>query len=216
MRRPDVWAILATLAAASTAHGADEAAPAYVIGPRDVVRVQAAWTGTPTKTGSLDVRVPVWLDGTIVLLQQGRVPVGGFTAVEAAQNVSKHLAAYYDSPPASISAKVEMVAYESQELHVLEHLPNRHMFIQRMPFTGAETVIDLVAAVDGLPARAMRCTLHLERPDADGMGPPLVMQVDWRAIVHQGDTATNYRLQADDRLVVRPAGKKPWVSFHWS
>lgn len=203
MRRPGFWAGLAILATACAAPGADEAAPAYVIGPRDVVHVQAWWKITPTIKARLDVKEEVFVDGTVHLGQQGQVLLGGLTKEEAADAVRRQLAAVYHSAPASITAKVAMVIYGSQHLRVVTQLAGQDKCIHYVPFTGSEKVVDLVAAVEELPVLGSRCRMVVERPDIDGGGPPLVLPVDWRAITRDADQTTNYRLHADDRLCVR-------------
>jgi hypothetical protein len=44
--------------------------------------------------------------------------------------------------------------------------------------------------------------MRLVRSPAPGSSRPQIFEVNYKAIAHEGDATTNYRLQAGDRLIV--------------
>jgi hypothetical protein len=70
-----------------------------------------------------------------------------------------------------------------------------------MPSTGRETVLDAVAAIPGLSAVVDRRTIRVVRKGDPGL-PHQVLPVDWSAIIHRGDSRTNYLIQPEDRVYI--------------
>ncbi len=64
---------------------------------------------------------------------------------------------------------------------------------------GDETVVSAVLKVEGLASLAMDQGVSIIRPTSKA---PEVLEVDWKAITHEGRLASNHRLRAGDRIFV--------------
>jgi polysaccharide export outer membrane protein len=95
---------------------------------------------------------------------------------------------------------VEVKAANSKAYYLITDSSGREE-VTRLPCTGRETILDAVAAITGLAAVADRRTIRLVRKGAAGSAQQS-LPIDWKAIIHRGDTRTNYILQPDDRVYV--------------
>jgi RNA polymerase sigma factor (sigma-70 family) len=73
--------------------------------------------------------------------------------------------------------------------------------IYRLPFTGAETVLDALASLPDLTGHLTKSEIRVVRVGRAG-GPEQTLTVDWRGITQRGEAKTNYALQAGDRICV--------------
>jgi Bacterial type II and III secretion system protein len=64
-----------------------------------------------------------------------------------------------------------------------------------------QTVLDVVGSVKSVPADKIR-KVRVSRVSADGKDGSVTLPVDWKAITQQGQTASNYQLEAGDRVHV--------------
>lgn len=188
--------------------------PEYVIEPPDliVVEVLEALPGRPI-TGERLVRP----DGTISLDFYGKVYVAGLTPTEAKEKIILHLRYYLNDevlglisedpetgelvpiPPAeSDRVFVDVTAYNSKVYFVMGDV----LAPGRLPITGNETVLDAINFAGGLAPTASVPNIRLVRPAPPGSSCQQVLPINYEAIVHAGDTTTNYQLMPGDRIVV--------------
>src|SRR5438874_29559 len=133
-------------------------------------------------------------DGTIQLGRYGRLLVAGRTVEEIEAAVKEHIQAQAkDAGPIT----VRLVTRQSKIFYVLGEVNAPGAFT----FNGRETVLDALLAAGGLTDRASRQRVTLSRPTPPN-GCRVVLPICYSEIVQLGDTATNYQIQAGDRLYV--------------
>lgn len=101
------------------------------------------------------------------------------------------------APADSANVSVQIVAYNSKGFYVQGDVAQPG----RMPCTGRETVLDALNYAGGLIATADPKAIRLVRPARAGK-PPKVLPVDYKAILEEGQTMTNYQIFPGDRVVV--------------
>ncbi|CAN5786266.1 hypothetical protein BH23PLA1_BH23PLA1_14770 [soil metagenome] len=187
--------------------------PEYVVEPPDLIRVEVleALPGRPI-TGELLVRP----DGSISLNFYGEVYVAGLTPREIKEKVVVHLRQFLadevlglvvidpddvtknkEIPPAeSDRVFVDVTAYNSKVYYVQGDVVTSGRF----HVTGSETVLDAITWAGGLLPSADPEGIRLVRPSPPGGEE--ILPIDFDAIVHKGDTATNYQIRPGDRIIV--------------
>jgi RNA polymerase sigma factor (sigma-70 family) len=171
--------------------------PAYIIEPPDVLRVEYARADSadPVKiTGQRLVRP----DGTVSLGQLGSVSVAGLSAEQARGAIAKHLAARLDGFDRE-KLTVEVAASNSKFLYVIVDDADGGEEVYRLPATGNETVLDVIAQVKGALVGIGRKRTYVRRLSEDGK----MMSVYMKGIIQDGDTDTNYPLRPGDRVFVK-------------
>lgn len=150
--------------------------------------------------GGQQVRGPhlVRSDGAVGLGTYGSVSVVGLTVPQAKQAIEEHLKAYFLDPEIAL----DVVGYNSKTYYVVFDYGTAGQQVTRLPITGNETVLDGISQLNGLPTIADASRITLSRPGPDGC-PPQIFPVDWRAIVEDGDTRTNYQVLPGDRVLVK-------------
>jgi polysaccharide biosynthesis/export protein len=196
--------------------------PAPVVEPTDllIVEVLEALPGRPL-SGERLVRP----DGTISLGFYGEVHVAGLTLPEIKEKVVLHLRKYLDDEvldlivhdnetgetvidpstrkPKMIDPKdsnmvfVDITAYNSQVYYVEGDV----YYPSRLPYTGHDTVLDVIHYVGGIMPSAERSKIALIRSFPKG-SPVKVLPIDYEEITMGTDSTTNYQLLPGDRLVV--------------
>ena len=139
-------------------------------------------------------------DGTIGLGSYGAVYVAGLSLGQAKCVIEKHLSEYLLNPQVSI----DVFAYNSRVYYVVVDGGGFGQQVFKLPATGNETVMDAIAAVQGLAPVSSTRHIHLARPSPAHLGCNQVLPVDWRAITEGGSTATNYQVFPGDRIYVGP------------
>ncbi len=172
--------------------GAD--APPYVIEPPDILQVEVS--GLSKKAKSIQGEHLVRPDGTVSLGTYGSVSVSGLSLDQARTAVTQHLAPFAKKK-GQFGVRLEVRSYNSKVYYVVAAEQ-----ISRYPALGGETVVGTVLQVEGLAASATKGPVWLAR--ASGK----VLEVDWRAITQDGKSATNYKLEASDRLYVGSSPSK--------
>jgi polysaccharide biosynthesis/export protein len=158
------------------------------------VSVQLAHTaGTAQITGEYLVGP----DGTINLRQYGTLRVAGKTVTEIRRELNQHLSQFFDSPDAS----VEVRQINSKVFYVITEGGGMGDNIRRVPITGNDTVLDALAAVNGL-SQVSSTTVWVARPAPGGFGCEQILPVDYAAITRGASSATNYELMPGDRVFV--------------
>ena len=177
----------------------------------------AALTAKAEKTDSKVARVPpangqylVAPDGTVNLRQCGTVQVMGMTIAEAKAALEKHLSKYYDSP----EVVVDVIAYNSKVYYVITEGAGLGDNVRRIPITGKETVLDALAAINGLSQVSSK-KMWLARPSASNAEKGTTLPIDYAGITQRGATATNYQIMPGDRIFIaedRAAALNNWLT----
>jgi polysaccharide export outer membrane protein len=188
--------------------------PEYVVEPPDIIIVEVleALAGRPI-SGERLVRP----DGTISLDFYGHVYVAGLTTDEIKEKIILHLRKYINDevlglveedpdtgkftpipPSESDRVFVDVVAYNSKVYYISGDV----LAPGQLPITGNETVLDAINYAGGLAPTASVPNIRLVRPAPPGSSCPQLLPVNYEAIVHAGDTTTNYQLMPGDRIMV--------------
>jgi protein involved in polysaccharide export with SLBB domain len=195
--------------------------PEYIVEPPDmlVVEVLEALPGRPI-SGERLVRP----DGRISLGFYGEVPIAGLTIPEIKEKIVLHMRKFLNDeilglaeidpvnedyqrdkngrivikdPRQTDRVFVDVTAYNSQNDYVLGEvsLPGR------LPYTGGDTVLDLVQYAGGLLPTADKSKIRLIRSFPKG-SPARVLPVNYEEIAMGTDSSTNYAILPNDRLVI--------------
>ncbi len=137
-------------------------------------------------------------DGTVNLGTYGSVFVDGMTLAETRAAIESHLSKYLDNPKVS----VDVYAYNSKFYYIVwERDGTDH--IQRLPFTGNETVLDAIAQVSKELRLTPNTKMWIARPaSADGKTSAYVLPVDSRELYRGESNRTNFWLEPGDRVFV--------------
>ncbi len=202
--------------------------PEYVIEPPDVLVINVVVRGTkkeedPKTKKSVEVASdeirslplqPVWGeyavrgDGNVYLGIYGEVRVAGFTLKQAAQAVREHLAqrAFTESAgvkPESLLVALDVTQYNSKFFYVILDGGGLGEQVIPQPVTGSQTVLDALAAVNGLPFVASKRNIWVARRTPHANCPEQILPVDWVGITQHGLTTTNYQIFPGDRVYVK-------------
>jgi protein involved in polysaccharide export with SLBB domain len=196
--------------------------PAYVVEPPDLVIVEVLDTlsGRPI-SGERLVRP----DGKISLGFYGEIDVAGLTIPEIKEKIVLHLRKFItdetlglvDLDPETGEPRVDS---ETQKLKRIDPKETDRVFVDvtaynsafsyvegkvispgRIPYTGGDTVLDLIHYVGGLLPTADQTKIRLVRSYPKG-SPARVLPVDYAQITMGTDSSTNYPILPYDRLVV--------------
>lgn len=168
----------------------------YVVESPDLLRLEVA--GLPEEGQPIKGTFQVRIDGTIGLGEHGNVAVAGLTLDQARVAIATRLSAR--AKENKLYVRVDVAAANSKRYYVIARLVDGREQVHPFPAVGTDTVVDAVLHVEGLAATATRERVWVWNRD----GKP--REVDWRAITQQGQSGTNYRLNAGDRVYV---GGKP-------
>jgi polysaccharide biosynthesis/export protein len=137
-------------------------------------------------------------DGQISLGVYGNVRVAGMTLDQVKQAVSVQLSNYLNDP----DVRVDVLGYNSKVFYVVTDGGGNGERVDRIPFTGNETVLDAVASIQGLSDISSK-RVWVARPSPPGCAGSQVMMVDWRGITQDGVTTTNYQILPGDRVYIK-------------
>lgn len=154
----------------------------------------ASFTGVQQIQGEHLVRP----DGTVSLGSYGAVNVTGLTLAQIKYAVEGHLSQWIQDP----SITVDVFAYNSKSYYVIADGGGFGQQITRFPITGNETVLDAIERIGGLPSVSSRRRIWVARPGPVGSKNIQVLPVDWKAIVMNGATETNFQLFPGDRVYI--------------
>ncbi len=196
--------------------------PAHTIEPPDLVLVEVL-EGLPGRpiSGERLVRP----DGTISLGFYGEVHVAGLTLLEAKEKIVRHLRKSISDellglteidpetgepaidpktkklkridPKDTDRVFVDVTAYNSKNYYVEGEV----WYPGRLPFTGRESVLDVLHFVGGPAPAADRSGIRLIRSFPAG-SPVQVLPIDYEEITMGTDSLTNYQILPGDRLVI--------------
>jgi protein involved in polysaccharide export with SLBB domain len=137
-------------------------------------------------------------DGSVSLGVYGSVYVAGKTLDQIKIDTEKHLEQFIHEP----EIHVDVLAYNSKVYYVITDGGGIGEQVQRLPFTGNETVLDAIANIQGLSAASSK-HIWVARPSPAGVEVAQNMEVDWRAITQDGITTTNYQILPGDRIFIK-------------
>ncbi len=196
--------------------------PEYVVEPPDLILVEVleAAPGRPI-SGERLVRP----DGRVSLGFYGEVEVAGLSIPEIKEKIVLHLRTYLSDrtlglveidpytgeptvDPTTNKIKqidprdtdrvfVDVTAYNSSHVYVEGDV----LLPRQIPYTGGDTVLDLIHDAGGLLPTCDQTRIRLIRSFPKG-SPARVLPVDYQQITMGTDSSTNYAVLPNDRLVV--------------
>ena len=198
--------------------------PPYAIGSPDVLLIEvytlpreplnpATVLSPQPITGQHLVRP----DGTVNLGVYGSVSVAGLTTDQAREAVRRFV---YEElkkinassggrttpapdDPAKLFVAVDVVGYNSKKYYVITDGAGFGEPVYSFPVQGAETVLDAIANINGLPAVASKAHVWVARRTPHCNQPEQILPVDYVAITQHGVTQTNYQILPGDRVYVQ-------------
>jgi hypothetical protein len=126
---------------------------------------------------------------------------------EANAAIAKHLRSRLDALDAE-KLTVDVKAYNSKFVYVIIHDPGEQ--VVRLPASRCKTVLDALAKAHDVKATLVglgKKRVYIERK-AVGDKAVQVFPVDFQAIVHDGNTATNYALKSGDRIHIGDTARR--------
>jgi polysaccharide export outer membrane protein len=138
-------------------------------------------------------------DGTISLGLYGSVSVAGMTLPQVKAAIEQQLSKYLLKPEVA----VDVTAYNSKVIYVIYDGGGFGQQVVRVPFTGNDTVLDVIGQLYGLLAVSDKHRIWVSRRVPAGWAVDQVLPVDWIAITTRGRTETNFQLFPGDRVYVQ-------------
>jgi polysaccharide export outer membrane protein len=111
--------------------------------------------------------------------------------------VERQLSQFIHKP----EVNVDVLAYNSKSIYVITDGGGYGEQVVKLPVTGNDTVLDAVAAINGLSQVSSK-KIWVSRPAPAGTDCAQIMDVHWRAITQEGITSTNYQLFPGDRVYI--------------
>lgn len=196
MRHGTLFLLAGFFLAPAAARATDPAQ--YVVEAPDILRIEVS--GLRKSAQPVSGEFMVRPDGTVALGPYGSVPVSGLTLDQARAAVAKHLSAHAKKS-ALPDVRATVSAANSKRFYVI--WPDKEGEVATsFPADGTATVVSAVLQIDGLAAVAAKGRVWVQNKSSG------VREVNWNAITQQGDSKTNYKLQAGDRLFVSEARRK--------
>lgn len=137
-------------------------------------------------------------DGTISLGVYGSIHVAGMSLEEVKQAVETALGEHIQNP----EARIDVIGYNSKVYYVITDGGGVGERVDRLPYTGNETVLDAVAQIQGLSDVSSK-RVWVARPAPPNVPGAQIMIVDWRGITEDGVTTTNYQVFPGDRIYIK-------------
>ncbi|MGD9973172.1 MAG: polysaccharide biosynthesis/export family protein [Desulfatirhabdiaceae bacterium] len=159
----------------------------YLIGPGDVLNL-TVWQ----RPDISDPRIVVGPDGLICVTRIGCMTVRGKPIEEIADEITHKLSSFYEKPEVRIS----ILEYKNNKAFVLGRVSNPGV----VNFSGRGTLLEALALAGGLPAVTTqdafltKCSII--------RGRDLIIWVDLRDLLQNGNMALNARIQNDDIIFI--------------
>jgi polysaccharide biosynthesis/export protein len=139
----------------------------------------------------------VAMDGTVSLGSYGSVYVAGMTKDQAKLAIEKHLQQFLEDPVIA----VDVFGYNSKKYYIITEGAGQGDKIQDFPLTGNETVLDAISLAGGIgPAGSMQ--VWIARPAPGEIGCSQILPINWKDIVKNGNSSTNYQIMQNDRIII--------------
>lgn len=159
----------------------------YVVDPPDVLKVQ--FLNQP----ELETTQQVRQDGVITLPHVGEVMVAGLTPKEIRENLEETYLTYFKEP----KVVVTVTEYRSKRVFIYGEVMQEGL----QPYTGSQTVADLVGQAGGVTQFAATSSVQVIRGDPDA---PEIYDVDLDELIYEGKTRQNVSLAENDVVYVPP------------
>lgn len=177
----------ALLAENGTAARNEGVADVYRPGCPDILEVSVA--GRPDLTAT----VVLGADGRVELGNLGRVRVEGLSL----EQIGPAIAAEAQLPADRVHVRV--AEYRSQHVYLIGQVIGKQ---RAVPFTGPETVLDLLKRAGGITPGAAPDSVYVVRSRVAEGGRPEVFHIDLEAVLSGENVQTNIRLQPFDQIFV--------------
>ncbi len=159
----------------------------YVVDPPDTIRVEAL------DDPSLGREVRVRQDGVVTLALLDDVHVGGLTTEQIRRKLEDLYSTYYKEP----QFLVTVTGYNSKHISVYGEVASQG----RQPYTGYQTVADVISQAGGVTRRAAPTWTKVIRGDPDA---PEIYKVNLKKLLLKGETRENVSLAENDVVYVPP------------
>jgi len=167
----------------------------YVVDPPDALRIE--FLNMPSESRSVVVRS----DGCITLPYLEDVKVAGLTTIQIREKLEKLYQRYYTEP----RIVVTVTGYNSKRIYVYGEVGRQGA----LPYTGTQTVADVIGSVGGVTTRAAAWRVRVIRRDVDH---PEIYKVDLVKLLREGKGREDVSLAEDDVVYVPPTWLA-WVAY---
>lgn len=161
----------------------------YVVDPPDVIMIEFLEPQVPDGTRTVAVRS----DGRVTLPHVEDVKVGGQTPLQIREQLEKLYSRYYRNP----RILVTVTSYNSKHVYVYGEVGRQGS----IPYTGSQTVMDVMGQVGGFNHRAAPSRVRVIRRDPEN---PETYRVDLNKLLYEGDISQDVSLAEDDVIYVPP------------
>jgi len=161
----------------------------YVVDPPDVIMIEFLEPQVPDGTRTVAVRS----DGRVTLPHVEDVKVAGQTPLQIREQLEKLYSRYYRNP----RILVTVTSYNSKHVYVYGEVGRQGS----IPYTGSQTVMDVMGQVGGFNRRAAPSRVRVIRRDPEN---PETYRVDLNKLLYEGDVAQDVSLAEDDVIYVPP------------
>ena len=165
----------------------------YRAAPPDVLSIKVR--GVDELTGRQRIRP----DGRIALGVFGEVKVSGLTPLEISDKIERFLDRYYRD----VEVAVNVEGFLSKEIYVFGQV-NTAYYQGTVPYTGQETVLEVIARMGGISNIAASRYVKLIRPNIFKGNQPEEYRVNLHDIVLHGKYETNIMVLPYDTIYVPP------------
>ncbi len=136
-------------------------------------------------------------DGMVNLGPYGQVVVAGLTLEASKTAIEEKLAAVLEQPRVTI----QVSAYNSKVYYVIVEGEGSGDTVARLPVTGAETVLDALAQLNGAGQLSSKM-IWIARPAPGIGGVDTILPVNWGKITQGADASGNYQVLPGDRIFI--------------
>lgn len=159
----------------------------YVIEESDSIEISVLGNAELTKTAT------VRPDGVITYDLIGTVPVAGKTVSQAEKYIEEKLAEYVKDAKVSI----QVTSFTSKNIYVFGRVNSQGP----QPFTGKNTVLDVISKAGGVSRGASIQNILVVRQDPVN---PRIIPVNFKALATKGLATEDLRLKPNDIVLVTP------------
>ncbi|MGL4551162.1 MAG: polysaccharide biosynthesis/export family protein [Gemmataceae bacterium] len=167
----------------------------------DIIKEPKVFVGLGQSRAMQQIRGPhlVTPDGKVRLGVYGEVSVVGLSVQQARTAIQNQLSKFLLDPEVS----VDVSAYNSKLIYVIFDGAGSGQQILRLPVTGNDTVLDVLAQAGGITPVSSEHRIWVARPAPTHSPCDQILPVDWIGITSAARTATNYQLMPGDRVYVK-------------
>lgn len=162
-----------------------------VMGPGDVVNIQIA--NNPTLSGNQAVRV----EGAITMPFVGNVKIAGLGPSQIRDKLEILLSPYIRE----VTVQVIPIKINSKRIYIFAKDLDGSIQLQALAMQGDMTLIDLFAAIGGVPRLADDCNVKVTRGDPIN---PKTLTINVRDMIVNGYTGGNIQMRPDDIVYLPP------------